>query len=119
MELIEISKKIEEKIHLLEKGRELLTELSTKAVEAGGQYEKTLATTLLKLENGGISEWEGYDCTKIAKTNMDKIAKGMCWAEKIAMDKADKEYKIALVKMEAIKTEMNGYQSVNRYLKEV
>ena len=119
MELMEIASKIEEKIHLLEKGREVLQEKTNRAVEASGEYEKALAITLLKLENKAITEWGGYDCTKIAKGNMDKIAKGMCWKEKMEMDKAEKEYKITLVKLEMIKTEMNGYQSVNRYIKEV
>ena len=118
MEIIDVAKRINDKILLLEKGRGELRSRSISAAETTAEYEKQMAITLLKLENGVIDSWEGYDCKGIAKSNMDKIAKGICWQYRLSMDKADKEYRLTVVKLDTIKSELNGLQSINRYLQE-
>ena len=118
MEIIDVAKRINDKILLLEKGRGELRSRSISAAETTAEYEKQMAITLLKLENGVIDSWEGYDCKGIAKSNMDKIARGICWQARLNMDKADKEYRLTVVKLDTIKSELNGLQSINRYLQE-
>ena len=88
-------------------------------VNASAEYDKQLAITLLKLENRGIKEWEGQDCSKLAKSNMKKIAEGMCWEFKLKADTADKDYRLTLCKMESIKQELQGYQSINKHIQDV
>jgi len=115
MELMAVSRKIEDKIALLEQGRESLKDKVTVLVNASANYDKQLAITLLKLENKAIPEWEGQDCSKLAKSNMKKIAEGMCWKYKLDADTADKQYRLTLTRLECIKQELNGFQSINKY----
>ena len=119
MELMAVSRKIEDKIALLEQGRESLKDKVTVLVNASANYDKQLAITLLKLENKAIPEWEGQDCSKLAKSNMKKIAEGMCWELKLKADVSDKDYRLTLSRMDCIKTELNGYQSINKFSQDV
>jgi len=108
MEIIEIAKKIEEKIKLLEKGRQTLAIKAKEKAEAIAEYDKKMAKTIIQMKN------EGMPITLI-----ERIAKGICWKEKLAKELAEAEYKNATVKMEAIMAELNGYQSINRYLEKM
>ena len=108
MEIIEIAKKIEEKIKLLEKGRQTLAIKAKEKAEAIAEYDKKMAKTIIQMKN------EGMPITLI-----ERIAKGICWKEKLAKELAEAEYKNATVKMEAVMAELNGYQSINRYLEKM
>ena len=119
MEVIEISQKIVEKIALLEKGREQLRERATKKAHTMAKYEKNLAITIIKLRNNAITTWEEYNCENLPTTLIEKIAKGMCYQEKIDMEQSEAEYKNAIVGLSTIQAELNGFQSMNRYLQEV
>jgi len=118
MDVIEISKKIEEKILLLEKGREILKERAELKAYAISHYEKTLAITIIKLRNNVPMELEGQKIDKLPTTIIEKTAKGICWREKLDLEKKEAEYRSAVIGMDSIKAELNGYQSVNRYLDE-
>jgi len=108
MEIIEIAKKIEEKIKLLEKGRQTLAIKAKEKAEAIAEYDKKMAKTIIQMKN------EGMPITLI-----ERIAKGICWKEKLTKELAEAEYKNATVKMEAVMAELNGYQSINRYLEKM
>jgi len=108
MEIIEIAKKIEEKIKLLEKGRQTLAIKAKEKAEAIAEYDKKMAKTIIQMKN------EGMPITLI-----ERIAKGICWKEKLTKELAEAEYKNATVKMEAVMAELNGYQSINRYLEKI
>jgi hypothetical protein len=116
MDLIEISKRITEKIQLLEKGRGLLHTRATRKATATANYEKALALTMVKLKMNAIDQVFGYDMENMPATLIEKVARGLVYAEKLEMELAIDEYKSAIVGMNAIESELNGYQSINRYL---
>jgi hypothetical protein len=116
MELIEISKQIHNRINDLSRGRTLIAKRAKTKAEAISHYEKMLAITMLKLKNEAIPEFEGEAIEKLPATLIEKIAKGICWREKMESDLATDEYKAAVVGMESLKAELNGYQSMNKYL---
>jgi len=116
MDILKISEAIQQKIGLLEIGR---GELKTRAeAKANGivNYDKALAKTIMRLRNGEKITLDGVTTENPPVSILEKIAKGLCWKERLEMDKADLSYKNALVKLEAIQAELNGYQSINRYL---
>lgn len=119
MEVVEISQKIVEKIALLEKGREQLRERASKKAITMAEYEKDLAIAILKLRNKAIKTWEEYNYETLPITLIEKVAKGICYQSKLNMEQAEAEYKNAIVGLSSIQAELNGFQSLNRYLEEV
>lgn len=119
MELTKVSEAIEQRIRLLEQGRKKLQEIATNKAKTISDYEKAIALTLMKLKNDVSMELEGELIQKPPASIMEKVARGICWKEKLDMEKADADYRCAITGMNAIEAELNGFQSINRYLKEV
>lgn len=118
MDVISVATKIENKIKLLEIGRALIKERGIKKATLKGTYEKAIAITIMKLKNDVAFELEGVTVKSPAATVSEKIAKGICYQECIDLEIADSNYKAAIVGMSAIQAELNGYQSIFRYLDE-
>lgn len=119
MEIFEVSKKIEQKIKLLEEGRSRLEEKAHYKAETISNYDRKMAIVLIKLKNGeslGIGE---AIIEKPPASIMDKIARGICWEDKLAMETADADYKLTVEKLKSIEAELNGYQSIFRHLERV
>lgn len=119
MELIQVSKAIQEKILELSRGRNELKNRAKKKAENIANYERCLAIMMLKLKNGEEIEFDGEKIKNPQTTIIEKLARGICWREKLAMEQAEAEYKNAIVGMKAIEAELNGFQSINRYLDKV
>ena len=116
MEIIEISHRINEKIQLLETGRKELLKRAQRKAKAVSNYEKILAMTMIKLKSNAIPEVFGMEVNNLPATLIEKTARGLVYSEKLEMELAEAEYKAAIVGMSAIQAELNGYQSINRFL---
>lgn len=119
MELNKISELIAARIRRLEEVRNEIAEKGEAYSMALADYEKELGLTMLKLENGAITEHEGFSCEKIGKTNMEKIARSICWNYRLQMETAEKDYKACLVIIDALKAELTGYQSLYKNQEEI
>ena len=80
------------------------------------EYEKALAITLIKLKNGVKFRFEDQDVINPPTTIVEKIAKGICWNEKLAMEESDMSYKSAITNLNAVQSELNALQSLHKYL---
>ena len=109
---------IHEKIAQLSSGRAVLKKRGEEKAIRTADYDKAMALTLVKLKNGESLSIEAYDIQKPPATIMEKIAKGVCWLQKLEMDKADAMYKAALTNMNALTTEINALQSLLRWMDE-
>ena len=107
-----VAKEIEDKIKLLEQGRAKLEQAGFEKAEQNGLYEKALALTIMKLKNGEIMELEGEKIQDPPATILEKIARGICYQEKMNSELAETNYKSIIIKMEAIQSELNAYQSL-------
>ena len=116
---MQIAEKIENKIKQLTVLRNDLDRLGRVKVEQASIYEKELAKTIVKLNNGVEFELDGNKIKDPKTTVIEKIAKGLCWQDKYHMDNADIEYRNCLKKCEIIQAQLNAYQSINKYLKEI
>lgn len=116
MQTTKYADKIEEKIKLLEIGREKLLDSAKFKAETIGQYDKKLAIVLIKLKNGEQLSLDGNVIKDPPATLAVKIANGICWEECIQMELATAEYKVNISKMQAVEAELNGYQSANKWL---
>lgn len=118
MEIIQVSQQIELKIKTLEKGRALLQERATNKAETDALYDKAMAKTLIQLKNGVKFTLDDQVIENPPASYCEKIARGICWNEKLAMNLADAEYKNAIEGLRCIEAELNGWQSINRYLQD-
>ncbi len=119
MDIIEIAKRMNHRINELNTKRKELEDLSIKKAQSLGNYEKVIALTIMKLRNGFEMELDGEKVKNPQTTVTEKIAKGICFQEKIDAELAESKYKLTIVSMEAIKAELNGYQSISKHLSEI
>ena len=115
MELSKISNEIEKRIRLLEVGRKALQDRAQRKADTIGEYEKELSKTIMRLRNGDELECDGQWIKDPPVTIIEKIARGICFREKINMELADAEYRNAIEGMKSIQAELNGFQSIYRH----
>lgn len=116
MDIITVAEQIEKYTLLIGVERKKLPEYARRKSEALAEYEKALAIVILKLKNGEITEFEGQSVDKLPATLIEKVAKGICWKERLEADRTEAEYKNQVIAIQAIEAQLNGYQSLNRYL---
>ena len=95
-----------------------LSKLAKERAETISHYEMTIAHTIISLKNGVEYELNGQKISNPPVTIMDKIARGICWKEKLKADEAETMYKSLIVNIEVIKAQLNGYQTIIKYLDE-
>jgi len=115
-DLITISQEIQKKIKDLESKRAAIKKLSEDKARTIAAYRKALALTIAKLKNGVEIELEDQLIKNPPATVMLSLAHGICWKEKLEAVRSEAYYKALITSMEAVQNEMNGYQSINRYL---
>ncbi|KKK92301.1 hypothetical protein LCGC14_2704290 [marine sediment metagenome] len=106
MEILQVAQQIEQKIRLLERGRTELEQLARNKANTIGEYIKKLEGTIITIKDSG----------NLPATLTPKVAEGQCWKERVAMELAGALYQVQIKKMESVQAELNGFQSINRYL---
>ena len=101
MKTTRIADEIEAKIKLLEHGREGLKELAVGKADTLGAYRKAMEIAVVTLKA------EGNPATLIKD-----LARGACYQQERDMDLAESLYKIQITKLDSIKAELNGKQSI-------
>jgi len=119
MEINDVAQKIEKYIDLLSKGRSELQERSKNRAYSIAEYEKTLAMTLIKLKNGVMMTLDTEQILLPPASTAEKIARGIVWKEKLALEQNEGEYKNAIAGMRALESQLNGWQSIFRHLSQV
>ena len=102
--------------HKLTEMRGVIAERTIRKSKAIANYDKALALTIVKLRNGVEMEFEGQKILNPPVTIMEKIAKGICWKERLELEEAEGEYKSLITNIETVKAELNGLQSINKHL---
>lgn len=118
MELLKTSAEIRVKIEALETLKNELPGLSEEKAKTESFYEKAIAVTIIRLINGSEFELEGRRIKNPPNAMLDKIAKGICWQEKLSMDTADMKYRNAIKIIDITEAQLNAFQSINKHLAE-
>lgn len=114
--MLDVSEKIQEKIKLLEAMQvEIKKRAEDKSIK-NAEYEKKLAITIIKLKNGEAMTIENETIQNPQATIIEKIARGICWQEKLEADKSEAMYKALISNIDCTMATLNGWQSINRYL---
>jgi hypothetical protein len=116
MDVISVTKLIQDKIKLLVSMRKEIRDRSVKKADAIAEHDKALAITLIRLKNGETMGVDGHKINRPGLTVMGKIAKGIVWQERHRMEEADALYKSLISNIDSVQSELNGLQSINRWL---
>ena len=114
MEWIQVQAEMEALIQLVDGGDGALADAGNSAGDNPALYDLAIAKTLMGLKNGKSYELEGETIIDPPVTIMEKIAKGVCFREKMAMDRANLELKRVCRKMDGVKTKISALQSINK-----
>lgn len=121
-DIVNISNEIQSKIKILVDCRSKLKEKGEIKSKTIADYDKSIALVIMGLKNGKEYKLDnGLEFEFIINppvTIIDKIAKGLCYKEKLAMEVAESDYKSLLTFIDCVQAELNGFQSINRYLSE-
>ncbi len=118
MEVMQVAKNIEGLIKEIGKCRREIEDKGKAKAKTISDYDRKMAITLAELRNS--ESYKLGDTTYIAPpvTIMEKIAKGICSIECYEREVAESAYKACISNLEALKAQLNGYQSIFRHLDE-
>ena len=106
MELIQVRDTIEQIISAIGKARKEIETKGNARAKAISDYDKRLEIAIRTLRDEG----------KFPVTLIEKIAKGVCAPEREKLELAEVAYKGCISNLEALKAQLNGYQSIFRYM---
>lgn len=115
-DLVDIGNQILEKINTLEKAKGELIKRGNEKAMAIAEYDKQMAITIVSLKNGVQMILHGQNIENPPATIIDKIARGICYAERLAMEEADSSYKALITGINVTQAQLNGLQSLNKHL---
>ena len=117
-EITNIANLMRKKIDEMAEMRQQLEERSKRKAHAISLYDNKLALIIIKLKNGEQMKLDDIPVKKPPTTITEKIAKGICWKERLEQEEAEGLYKSLISNLEAIKAELNGLQSIFRHLED-
>ena len=83
-----------------------------KAAQAEAEYDKAIAITMAMLEAGTEYKLDDKVIKDIGTSNREKLAKGLCWAQRCTFLQAQNTYKGLLVQIRALEQMQSGQQSI-------
>jgi len=104
------------KIKELRLARSVIFKSAQQKATAISEYAKKVTITEIRLKNGLIDKIDGIEVGTVVASAARKMAEGYCWKELYDKEYAEALYKSNLANIEAIKSELNGLQSVNKHL---
>ena len=116
MDLKNITEEILKKNKEMDEIRKVIKQRTNDKAEKDAEYDRVLAVTIVRLLNNDEMEIEGNKITGVKATNVEKIARGICWKEKLEMEKAEGLLKSAVSNLKSVETQISSLQSINRHL---
>ncbi len=116
MEVVKIANEIQKKIDALDTIRGKVRERADTKAQAISDYDKQIAIVLIQLKLGKPMVFEGLDIEKTPTTLCEKIAKGICWRERLELEQAIASYGSAVSNLNVLQAQLCGLQSIFRHL---
>jgi len=107
-ELIQVANRIKGIIAEIGKCRRQIEERGNARAKAISNYDMRIQIAVVTLREEG----------KFPVTLIEKIAKGLCCKDREDMEIAESNYKACISNLQALMAQLNGYQSVFRYMSE-
>lgn len=116
MDIIKVKDIIEGLIREIGKCRREIEDKGKAKAKAISDYDRKMAVTLAELRNSESYKLGDTTYTTPPVTIMEKIAKGICSLECYEREVAESAYKACISNLEALKAQLNGYQSIYKHL---
>jgi hypothetical protein len=110
-----IANTIEKLIGEVGKCRREIEAKGREKAQAISNYDKKLAVTLATLRNADTYELSGKQYKAPPVSIAEKIAKGICSEERYQMELAISGYAAVMSNLEALKAQLNAFQSLYRH----
>ena len=118
MELLEVADLIQKLIKLIGECRREIEAKGKAKAKAISNYSKKLAIAESVLRNTETYELSGKTYKQPPVSILKDIAKGICCEEEYEKEIAESGYKACISNLEALKSQVNAYQSIFRWLDE-
>jgi len=118
MEILEVAQQIQSIIAEIGKSRRDIEVKGKAKAKAISDYDRKMAITLATLRNSETYELAGKTYKQPPVSILEKIAKGLCVDEGYQKEIAESGYKSVISNLEALKAQLNGFQSIFRFLDE-
>lgn len=119
MDIVKVKDCIEGLIQEIGKTRREIEEKGREKAAAISDYDRQLAVTLATLRNADNYTLAGKTYPTPPISIMEKLAKGICATERYNLEVAESAYKACISNLEALKSQLNGYQSIYKHLESV
>lgn len=106
MEVLQVAELIEKIIAEIGQARRLIEDKGRARAKAISNYDMRLGIAVVELRDAG----------KYPATLIEKIAKKICCTDREALEIAESDYKAVISNLQALMAQLNGYQSIFRYL---
>ena len=116
MEVIKVSQTIENLIKEIGKSRREIEAKGKARAKAVMEYDKAMAICMATLRNDKNYMLAGKQYPSPPTTLVEKLAKGICAQHRYDLEIAESAYKACISNLEALKAQLNGYQSIYRHL---
>lgn len=116
MDIVTLAHQIDEVSREIQRLSSLLDTLGQEAARAEAEYDKAVAIALVKLKNGVEMNVFGLKVQGPPAATAEKIAKGICYEQRLQATLADNGLKACQMKLRAAMAVLSGRQSKNKYL---
>lgn len=117
-DLIKYKTRIEEVIVELGKCRRKLEAKGKAKAETLSDYDRRIAVAIVSLRDGDDLKLGDRIIKPLPVSVMEKVAKGICRDDRLAMDMAESAYKACITNIQVLMAQLNAYQSIYRHLEE-
>jgi hypothetical protein len=119
MDIIKVKECIEKLISEIGKCRREIEAKGQARAKAITEYDKAMAITMSMLRNDKLYMLAGKEYPQPPVTIIEKLAKGICEQQRYDMEIAESGYRACISNLEALKAQLNGYQSIYKHLDSV
>jgi hypothetical protein len=116
MDVKNVADEIESKVNEINRIRKDIRKRGEDKANAVAEYDRKLAVTIIQLKNGVDMELDGQIIHSPAATITEKIARGLCWKEKLAMEQTEGLLKSAASNLNAVEAQLSALQSIYKHL---
>lgn len=118
-DLFKVKVRIEAIIKEIGKCRREIEDKGKARAKSVMEYDKSMAICIATLRNDKNYMLFGKDYPQPPVTLVEKLARGICAQQRYDMEIAESGYKACISNLEALKAQLNGYQSIYRHLDSV
>jgi len=116
MEILSVALEIQKKIEQLDILLKSIKGLAQRRAETIAEYDKQVGIYMARIRNGEEMELHGHMVQGPQATLIEKMAKSFCADHLEVKELADTEYALTIKALDVVRAQLNGWQSINRYL---